>query len=105
MRVFVLLAVLQALTLAGALSWGQTPESQGLDLANRLGCYACHSLKGAGGKLASALDGAGARLSPEKLKIAITNPRQLHPHAKMPSYAYLPAPEQEVLVDYLESLR
>ncbi len=105
MRIFVLLAVLPALLLTGSGSWGQIPEPQIPDLARRLGCFACHSLKGEGGNLAAPLDGIGGRLSPEKLQIALTYPRQLHPGAKMPSYAYLPQIEQEALVKYLETFK
>jgi len=89
-----------ALLLGGSFSWGQTP-----DLARRLGCFACHALKGEGGNLAAALDGVGTRLSPQQLQIALTYPRQLHPGAKMPSYAYLPPSEQEALVKFMEGLR
>ncbi len=100
-----LLALLLALLLTGSGSWGQVQEPRIPDLARRLGCFACHSLQGQGGNLATALDGIGARLSPQKLQIALTYPRQLHPLAKMPSYAYLPPAEQEALVKYLESLK
>jgi hypothetical protein len=89
--------------LAGSRGWGQGQETRIPDLAGRLGCFACHSLHGHGGNLAAPLDGVGARLSPHKLHIALTYPRQLR--AKMPSYAYLPAIEQEALVNYMESLR
>ena len=105
MRILVLLAVLPALLLAGSLSWGQPQDPRIPDLARRLGCFACHALKGQGGNLAMPLDRVGARLSPQKLRTALTYPRQLHPGAKMPSYAYLPAPEQEALVHYLEGLK
>ena len=100
-----LLAGLLVLLLAGSGSWGQPQEPRIPDLARRLGCFACHSLKGEGGNFATALDGIGARFSPEKLQIAITYPRQLHPLAKMPSYAYLPPAEQKALVKFMESLR
>lgn len=105
MRIVALLAVLPALLLAGSGSWGQAPEPRIPDLARRLGCFACHALNGAGGNLALPLDGVGARLAPQKLQIALTYPRQLHPGAKMPSYAYLPPQEQEALVKYMESLK
>ncbi len=96
---------LLALLLAGSWGWGQTQERPRFDLAKRLGCFACHALHGHGGNLAAPLDGAGARLSPQQLQKALTYPRQLHPSAKMPSYAYLPPAEQEALVKYLESLK
>jgi mono/diheme cytochrome c family protein len=86
-------------------SWAQAQEQQIPDLAKRLGCFACHVLRGEGGTLAVALDGVGNRLSPQNLLTALRYPRQLHAGAKMPSYAYLPAAEQEALVKYMESLK
>ena len=91
--------------LAGSWGWGQTQEHPYLDLANLLGCFACHSLQGHGGNLAAPLDEVGARLSPQQLQQVLIYPRQLHPLAKMPSYAYLPPMEQEVLMKYLEGLK
>jgi hypothetical protein len=35
----------------------------------------------------------------------IAFPRQHHPQAKMPSYAYLPPAEQEALVQFLAALK
>jgi mono/diheme cytochrome c family protein len=72
------------------------------ELAGRLGCFACHSLKGRGGTIAVPLDGAGARLTPVQLDTVLTHPRRLYPSAKMPSYAYLPAPERQALADFLQ---
>jgi hypothetical protein len=96
-----------AFSLALAGPWGCTrpQEPHRLKLADRLGCFACHSLSRQGGELASPLGGVGARLSPQKLKIALTYPRRLYPHAQMPSYSYLPPKEQKTLLKYLESLR
>jgi hypothetical protein len=83
----------------------QTQEPQGPELAGRLGCLACHSLKGQGGKLAPPLDGVGGRLTTRELGGAIAYPRQRHPRAKMPSYAYLPPAEQAAVVKFLETLK
>jgi mono/diheme cytochrome c family protein len=94
-----------AFLLACPSSRAQTPGSQGAELAGRLGCLACHALNGHGGKLGAPLDGVGARLTPQELAIAIAEPRQRHPRAKMPSYAYLPPLEQAALVKYLKTLR
>jgi mono/diheme cytochrome c family protein len=97
-----LLAAL-GLLLAGALASAGEPPAP--ELAARLGCFACHSLHGRGGKLALPLDGAGARLTPAQLAQVLTRPRQIHPGAKMPSYAYLPGPERQALVDFLKQLK
>ena len=84
---------------------GSRAQAQGAELSGRLGCLACHALQGQGGKLAAPLDGVGARLTPRELGIAIAYPRQRHPRAKMPSYAYLPPMEQAVLVKFLETFK
>jgi len=94
-----------ALLLACPPSRAQTQRPQGAELAGRLGCLACHALNGHGGRLAAPLDGVGARLTPQELAIAIAYPRQRHPGAKMPSYAYLPPVEQAALVKYLKTLK
>lgn len=105
MRIPVALGVALAVLLACSWTWAQTRESRGADLARRLGCFACHSRPGQGAQRAAPLNGVGARLSPRKLRLAITFPRQLHPGAKMPSYAYLPPEEQEALVNFLKNLK
>jgi len=94
-----------ALLLAGSGSRGQAQAPQGAELAGRLGCLACHALNGAGGKLAAPLDGVGARLTTAELAQAIAYPRQRHPRAQMPSYAYLPMAEQAALVEFLHTLK
>jgi mono/diheme cytochrome c family protein len=94
-----------ALLLAGPFSRAQAQEPQGAELAGRLGCLACHALTRPGGKLATPLDGVGARLTPRELGVSIAYPRQRHPRAKMPSYAYLPPLEQAALVKFLENLK
>ena len=86
-------------------SRAQAQGPQGAELAGRLGCLACHALHGPRGKLAASLDGVGARLTAGELAIAITYPRQRHPQAKMPSYAYLPPMEQAALVEFLHTLK
>jgi hypothetical protein len=86
-------------------SRAQAQGFQGAELAGRLGCLACHALNVPGDKLAASLDGVGARLTAGELAIAIAYPRQRHPRAKMPSYAYLPPMEQAALVDFLQTLK
>lgn len=94
-----------ALLLACPGSRAQALGPQGAELAGRLGCLACHALHGSGVKLAAPLDGVGTRLTAAELAIAIAYPRQRHPRAKMPSYAYLPPMEQAALVEFLQSLK
>jgi mono/diheme cytochrome c family protein len=94
-----------AVLLACPVGRAQAQGPQGAELARRLGCLACHALAGQGGQLAAALDGIGTRLTPRDLEVSIAYPRQRHPGAKMPSYAYLPLAEQAALVKFLESLK
>jgi mono/diheme cytochrome c family protein len=86
-------------------SRAQVQGPQGAELAGRLGCLACHARQGQGSKLAGPLDGVGARLTAGELALAIAYPRQRHPRAKMPSYAYLPPMEQAALVEFLKTLK
>jgi hypothetical protein len=94
-----------AMLLASAGTRAQAQGPQGAELAGRLGCLACHALNGPGGRLAAPLDGVGARLTAGELAQAIAYPRQRHPGAKMPSYAYLPPMEQAALVEFLQTLK
>ena len=57
------------------------------------------------GHPAASLEGVGSRLSREQLQVALTQPRRLHPGAKMPSYAYLPDGERQALLDFLTNLK
>jgi mono/diheme cytochrome c family protein len=97
------LALACLLACAGSRAQAQGPQAP--ELAGRLGCLACHSLRGQGSKLAAPLDGVGGRLTTRELAIALAYPRQRHPQAQMPSYAYLPPLEQEALVKFLETLK
>ena len=105
MRLPAAMGLALALLLACPGSRAQVQGPQGAELAGRLGCLACHALHGPGGKLAAPLDGVGARLTPRELALAIAYPRQRHPGAKMPSYAYLPPMEQAALVEFLQTLK
>lgn len=87
-----------------ALAASPAPQDSTSELAQRLGCWACHFLPGQGKQVGSSLEGIGARLSPEDLRAVLTHPRSRHPGAKMPSYAHLRPWEMEALVDYLKSL-
>jgi mono/diheme cytochrome c family protein len=93
------------LSLVFALAAAPAPEVSAPELAQRLGCRACHSWQGQGGKEAPSLDGVGARLSPQDLQASLIHPRSCHPRAKMPSYAHLRPWEMQALVDYLKSLK
>jgi len=95
---------LVGLGLLFSLAAAAAPEVSAPELAGRLGCWACHSLQGRGGKEAAPLDRIGALLSPEDLQEALIRPRSRHPQARMPSYAHLRPWEMQALVDYLKNL-
>ncbi len=99
-----MLAVL-GLALAGSCQGEPARELTGAELADRLGCFACHSLAGRGGKIAAPLDGSGSRFSRQELKVLLAHPRRRHPGAKMPSYAYLSPGELEALIGFLQTLK
>jgi cbb3-type cytochrome oxidase cytochrome c subunit len=106
MRIPAVMGLALAILLLCSWAWAQTPQAaRGADLARRLGCFACHSQPGPGPNRAAPLNGIGASLSAKELRLAITLPRQLHPGAQMPSYAYLPPEEQEALVNFLKNLK
>jgi len=105
LRLPVAMGLVMSVLLACPGSTVQAQGPQGGELAGRLGCLACHALKGSGGKLAAPLDGVGTRLTAAELAIAIAYPRQRHPGAKMPSYAYLPPAEQAALVEFLQTFK
>ena len=89
--------------LACCLGAAQSQEMSGADLARRLGCFACHG-EGRGYR-APSLEGVGARLPRAQLQMVLSQPRQLYPGAKMPSYAYLPDSERQALLDFLAHLK
>jgi len=103
LRIWALAVAALGLLIACTLASAQEPSAP--DLARRLGCFACHSLGGRGGKTAAHLDRVETRLTPAQVEIILTHPRKLHPGAKMPSYAYLPAGERQALADFLQSLK
>jgi hypothetical protein len=96
---------LVVLLATGPESPAQTQGPHGADLAGRLGCLACHALNEPGDKPAAPLNGVGTRLTAGELAQSIAYPRQRHPRAKMPSYAYLPPAEQAALVEFLQTLK
>lgn len=95
------LGLLLVITLAATPS----PKVSGPELAQRLRCWACHSLQGRGGRKSVPLDHIGARLSPEELQQAIKHLRSRRSRGKMPSYAHLRPWEMQALVDYLQTLK
>jgi nitric oxide reductase subunit C len=68
-------------------------------------CNVCHSIQGAGGKLAPDLTHVGSRRSEDWIMEQINNPRSHVPNSIMPSFAQLPQAEKDELAEYLADLR
>lgn len=73
-------------------------------------CQQCHSVAGAGGKLASKLDEVGTKLTTAEIKAWIVDPDPLTaklkpaPKVKMKKYT-LPDADLDALITYLASLK
>ena len=74
-------------------------------------CSVCHAIAGKGGK-ANPLDGVGAKLSADDIRLWIVNPTEATAKAKstkkppMPAkYGKLPAADIDALVAYMQSLK
>ncbi len=80
-------------------------KSPGADLAQRLGCFACHSRPDQGSGEAVSLANVGTRFSADQLKALLAHPRRYHPQARMPNYAHLRPHELQALIDYLLTLK
>ncbi len=67
-------------------------------------CQMCHAIAGVGNKK-NPLDGVGAKLTPDKIKSWITEPKKMDPKTTMPAKASIPAKDLDDLVEYLSSLK
>lgn len=76
-------------------------EARGRSLLNELGCKACHSFGGRGGRVGPALDTVGKRLAGEQIRRQLLSPRELNPESSMPSYDHLDSLEIDALVEFL----
>ncbi len=63
-----------ATLVTGICCYGQTARARGEQIFERSGCALCHSIENRGGALGPDLSEAGIVLSPESLRLAITNP-------------------------------
>ena len=82
----------------------------GKKLYEELKCGSCHMVEGKGGKMASALDGVGSKLSAADLKMWLTDPAAMH--AKAPTKPKImmrktdrPDADLDALVAYMQSLK
>lgn len=72
---FIGVAVMVAVTGAQALDPKKVDAGQKVYVATK--CATCHSIKGSGGKMASALGGVGAKLSEADIRKWITHPAEM----------------------------
>jgi cytochrome c553 len=74
-------------------------------------CATCHAIEGKGGKMASALDGVGAKYNAEELQKWIVAPKEMEaklatkPKMSMKAYANLPKEDVDALVAYMQTLK
>jgi mono/diheme cytochrome c family protein len=90
---------------------GQDAAKKGQEVYTAQKCQVCHAVAGKGSK-ANPLDGVGAKLSADDIKLWITNPTEAASKAKstkkppMPNkYGSLPAADVDALVAYMQSLK
>lgn len=80
--------------------------NEGSALVQSLGCLACHSIQGKGGKAGPDLsDEASRGRSAEWLAEQVRNPKSHNPTSIMPSFTNLTSAQMKMLVEYLLSLK
>jgi ubiquinol-cytochrome c reductase cytochrome b subunit len=80
-------------------------SEEGAALFQKLGCSACHSINGTGGKVGPDLAGEkGRNRSVEWIGQQIREPRSHNPHTVMPAFEKLSESEVDALARYLLSL-
>lgn len=67
-------------------------------------CSSCHSIAGQGSPRYP-LDGVGARLTPEELRLWVVAPQRARPGVRKRPYDHLPEEDVDALVAFLEGLR
>jgi mono/diheme cytochrome c family protein len=86
----------------------QVPVDSLVELGRRVyveqRCSACHSIAGEGSPR-SPLDGVGARLTAEQIRLWVVDPRAARPGVRKPDFADLPPREIDALVAFMQSLR
>ena len=79
--------------------------SHGEELFKSLGCPACHSIGGIGGKVGPDLTRVGSSRTREWIEEQIENPKSHDPNSIMPGFASVPENDREDIADYLSGLR
>jgi len=78
-------------------------ESRARKLVNAQGCKACHSLQGAGARLASKLENVAQKLTADQIRLSLTNPQKTHGDGNIPDFSHLSTSEVTDLVQFLSS--
>ncbi|MFO7981923.1 MAG: c-type cytochrome [Desulfuromonadales bacterium] len=89
------------LCLSAATAPADDIESRGRTLLNGLGCKACHSFEGQGGRIGPSLDTVGKRLAEDRIRRQLLAPREINPESSMPSYDHLEDWKIDTLVEFL----
>lgn len=80
------LFIIGGLVIATSVVTAQTPDpakvAAGHNAFETQKCSTCHSVKGQGGKLSTALDGVGAKLPAADIKKWLTNPAEMEAQLK-----------------------
>ena len=104
MRKIVFLLVAGSLILACAAVSVAADAAHGKEVYTAQKCQMCHAIAGVGNKKYP-LDGVGTKLTGDKIKTWITEPKKMDPKATMPAKASIPAKDLEDLVEYLSTLK
>ena len=86
---------------APSLDVAGAPAPAGAAVYERLGCAACHALRGAGNPRRP-LDGVGTRLSRDQLRGWVVEPQRMKPGVQKPAYDREPGTDIDALLDYLQ---
>lgn len=93
------------LGLALGLGCQAPPSWSGVELYQRLNCWACHDQTQLHPASAPSLAGIGRCLDKPVLVLQLTRPRQRCPESRMPSFAFLRPEEKQALLAYLQQER
>ena len=99
------------LVLVAGAAFAQDPAARGRQEFVDSKCTVCHLVAGEGNKKGPALDGVGAKLTPDEIRQWITNAPEMAAKAKsdrkppMKAYPNLAKDDLDALVTYLASLK
>ena len=108
---FLVIAVVAAFGSVGIASLAGAEDAQvqrGVAVYAAQKCSLCHTIAGVGKR--TSLDGVGAKLSPDEIRLWLTDPKAAAAKAKstakpvMKDYSKLPAADIDALVAYMKTL-